>query len=554
MSLPAPRLFPRLIPLLTLMLIMTGCSVLGGGERTESAAAPQPGQPARPTPGSRIVEGGVAEPRTLNPIFVADPTSEELSHLVFNGLVLVHPGSGEPTPDLAASWDVSEDRLTYTFHIRDGILWHDGQSFTAHDVVFTYQLMMDNRIRSPRYSMLSERIRGVSSPDRSTVMFTLRNPDAAFLTEVATLGIVPEHVLSPVLPEELVTDPFGLSSVVGTGPFTLQQWSRGDQIQLRWNERYFKGPVGVETYTYRVLSSSDELFDGLGDGSIDWGRVEPALADEASSIDGVRVESLPGYEMSYVALQLDPDQTRIFLDDRVRQALMFALDREQAVTEIWHDHAQVADGTQPSASAAFAPSETVYRQDLDKARRLLDEAGWIPGADGVRQKDGQRLRFTLSTNGDDPVRKQVADWLIQSWRAIGVEAVPNFEKWSTIREQVVKNRDFEALLLGFRWGIDPDQSIVWSSDSLYDAFNLGNYSNDQLDDLLDQAAASGDIEERQQRYAQVQNAIMTDLPALPLVFPNTTVALTERLEDVEVTAIFMRNRAFTELWQPTASA
>jgi len=360
-------------------------------------------------------------------------------------------------------------------------------------------------------------------------------------------------VLSTVLPEELVTDPFGLSSAVGTGPFILQQWSRGDQIQFRWNERYFKGPAGVESYIYDVVASPDQLFDGLGDGSIDWGRVEPALAEEARSVGGVRVESLPSYEMSYVPLQLDPDKSRIFRDGRVRQALMLALDREQAVTDIWHGHAQVADGTQPPASIAYAPSKTVYRQDLARARQLLDEAGWTPGPDGVRQKDGQRLRFSLSTNGDDPARKQVADWLIESWRAIGVEAIPNFEKWSTIREEVVKTRDFDALLLGFRWGIDPDQSIVWSSDSRYDAFNLANYSSDHVDSLLDQAVASGDIEERKQLYAQVQDTIMADLPALPLFFPNTTVALGERLERAQVTAIFMRNRAFIELWRPSGS-
>lgn len=553
MSGPAYTLFRRLVPLLCLILIISGCSITGGSQTTQGNASPQPGGspvPGQPVPGSRITEGGLIEPRTLNPIFVADPVSEEISHLVFNGLVYVDPKSGEPKPDLAESWEVSDDRLTYTFHLRDSILWHDGQPFAANDVVFTYQLMMNNRVRSPRFSRLVERVHGVGAPDRSTVTFSLIHPDATFLTDLATFGIVPEHLLSTILPEELVTDPFGISSAVGTGPFTLQQWVRGDQISLKRNAQYFKDPPKAESYVYRVLPSAEELLAGLKDGSVDWGEIDPSGVDKAKKISGIRVETLPSYEMSYVSLQLDPAKSRLFQDDRVRKALMLALNRKQAVTDIWHGQAIVADGTQPPASFAHAPSKTVYQQNLEQAKSLLDEAGWKAGTDGIRQKDGQVLRFTLSTNSDDPERKETAEWLIKSWNAIGVHVDRDFQKWSTIREETIRTREFDALLLGFRWGIDPDQTALWSSDSFFDAFNLNHYSNDQLDELLDKAVASGDTEERKQLYAQAQDMVMDDLPSLPLFFPNMTVAVSKKLNNANVTAIFMRNRANIEQWNP----
>ena len=138
----------------------------------------------------------------------------------------------------------------------------------------------------------------------------------------------------------------------------------------------------------------------------------------------------------------------------------------------------------------------------------------------------------------------------QSWNAIGVQVDRDFQKWSTIREETVKTRNFGALLLGYRWGIDPDQTAVWSSDSFFDAFNLNHYSNDQVDALLDKAAASGDINERKQLYAQAQDIVMDELPTLPLFFPDITVAVSKKLSNAQVTTIFMRNRANIEQWNP----
>ncbi|MDI3341970.1 MAG: ABC transporter substrate-binding protein [Sphaerobacter sp.] len=561
----------RVAALLALVLVLVACSPRGQGRSaapgtpgaeaaspgaagTPAAAGAVSGAPQAPVPvGGRIVEGGLTEPRTLNPLFVADPTSEALSHLVFNGLVTVDPSSAEPRPDLAASWDVSEDGLTYTFHLREGVVWHDGQPFSARDVVFTYQTMMNDRARSPRYSRLVERVRQVSAPDAMTVAFQLVHPDASFLSTLATFGIVPEHALVDVLPEELITNPFGLSTAVGTGPFILQQWIRGERIIFRQNERYFRGPVASAEYVFQVVASPEDLVAGLRDGTIDWAELDPAVAAAAAQLDGVTVERLPSFDLTYVALQLDPAKSKLFLDPRVRQALLLGLDREAAARDIWQGQAVVADGTLPPASWAYTASATTYRADLDAARRLLDEAGWVEGPGGVRVKDGVALRFTLTTNGDNPRRRQVAAWLQRSWEALGVQVELRFETWSTVRERAIRTHDFDAVLLGYRWDVDPDQTALWSSDSFFDGLNIGHYANHEVDHLLEQALASGSREERAALYAQMQEQVMRDLPVLPLVFPQLVIARTKDLQAGAITAILVRNRADIERWVSAVS-
>ncbi len=564
------KIWQRIGQCLALALLLAGCDVpLIGSGTTRPAASPtvstSGGAAATETPvvaagaptstaaapaATQVVEGGLTEPRTLNPVLAADAISDELGKLVFNGLVLMDPSSGAPKGDLAKTWDVSDDRKTYTFHLNDAVTWQDGQPFTAQDVVFTYNLMMNGSTGSPRYSELVEHVSAVQAPDLKTVVFTLIRPDSAFLANEATLGIVPEHVLSNVLPAELVTDPFGLTSTIGTGPFTLTKWSHGDELAFTRNPSYFKGAPAYDQYVYKIVSTSQDLVNGLASGSIDWGQLDPSVVDAAQANKSIRVVSVPGDSLDYVALQLDSAKQQLFLDARVREALMLALDRGKLVTDIWKGQATVANGTIPPSSWAAAASSVTYTQDLDKANQLLQDAGWNTGDDGIRSKNGQRLRFKLTTNGDDPIRQQTVNWLIESWRQIGVDVVPDFEKWSTIVQNITHGRDFDGIVLGYRGTVDPDQSTLWSSDSFFDGFNVGHYSNPDVDKLLEDARQNGDANARKADYAKVQDQVMKDLPVLPLVFPNMVVGLSQRLRDVTVTTILIRNRANIEQWHP----
>ncbi|MDW8060477.1 MAG: ABC transporter substrate-binding protein [Thermomicrobium sp.] len=517
-----------------------------GNGRTP-VASPSPVTPT-PTASRGIVEAGFDEPRTLNPLFVADPVSDALSRLVFDGLVTLDPTTGEPVPALAASWDVSRDGTTYTFHLRENVRWHDGQPFGANDVVFTYTRLLDPDVRSPRLSRAAERVKTVEFVDRLTVRITLIRPDASFLATLGTIGIVPEHVLGTVLPQQLITDPFGLSSAVGTGPFILTQWQRGVALTFRANPDYYRGAPAASTYTYRVVSTLDELREGLRAGTIDWATLDAALAGEFSVPDGSVVERYPGYELVLVAWQLDPAKNRLFADPRLRTALLLGTDRAAIVERVWGGRARVAEGLQPPASWAAGDPPVRYAYDPQQAQRLLEEAGWVLGDDGIRVRAGQRLQFRLLATGVDPSRRAVAELLQQQWRALGVDVQLDLRSWGEVRRRATQERDFDALLIGVLWDVDPDQSAVWSSDSFFDGLNFGHYQNPDVDRLLVEAVATTDRARRTEVLRAVEQQVLTDLPVLPLAFPDVVVVRSARLVTPAWNAAVLRTRVGIEQW------
>ena len=498
----------------------------------------------------RIVEGGLQEPRTINPVLVDDPLSDELSRLVFSGLTRLNPETGDPEPDLATGWDVSEDGMTYTFQLREGVTWHDGQSFTAQDVEFTFDLMMDNRTRSPRFSRIVERVAAVEALDERTVEFRLINPYSPLAATIATFGIVPQHILGNVLPDELVAEPFGISTATGTGPFSLLHWDRAERIVFDANRQHHLSPPKFDQYEYRIAPDAEALLSSLEREDIDWARINARLASDVEALAEVELITIPSFEMVSVVLQLDSGITTTFENNDVRRALLHALDRQELVDLIWDGHANVAHSIIPSLSWAASEPETRYEFNPGLAGELLDAAGWTPGGDGIRQRDGAPLQFTLIANGDNPIRRNLAEWLVAQWREIGIDAQVMFDTWSNVRDQITTSRNFESLVLGYRWDVDPDQHAMWSSDSISDAFNLGGYMNRDVDRLLNEALTTNDEATRAQHYAEMQELVLNDLPVLPLAFPDQVLAIGPRLHGEEQTAILLRNRANVAGWVP----
>lgn len=511
---------------------------------------PAPSVTATPTATSRgIVEAGFEEPRTLNPLFVADPLSDALSHLVFDGLVAVDPTSGKLVPALAESWDVNSEGTVYTFHLRDNIRWHDGQPFSARDVLFTYNRLLDPDVRSPRYSRLAERVKSVDLVDERTIRIALIRADTSFLPTLATIGIVPEHVLGSLLPQQLITDPFGLSSAVGTGPFILTQWLRGVSLTFRANPDYYRGAPAVPSYTYQLVTSVEELAAGLRNGTIDWAVLNAEQARQLPADPAIMLERYPGYELVLVAWQLDPAKNKLFADERVRRALLLALDRATLVESVWHGFARVAHGLQPPASWAAETPDQTYPYDPEEARRLLTEAGWVPGDDGIRVREGQRFHFRLLATGADPLRQTLAEKLQQQWRAIGIDVELDLASWAEVRRRATETRDFDALLIGILWDIDPDQSAVWSSDSFFDGLNFGHYLNPTVDQLLIDAVATSDRARRTELYQAIEQHVLSDLPVAPLAFPDCLVVRSARLEAPALNALVVRTRSGIEQWR-----
>ncbi|HEX5164097.1 MAG TPA: ABC transporter substrate-binding protein, partial [Thermomicrobiales bacterium] len=249
----------------------------------------------------------------------------------------------------------------------------------------------------------------------------------------------------------------------------------------------------------------------------------------------VTISDYPTLDFTFYGLNLDTTKTTLFQDREVRQALLYALDREAMIESIRFGYGEVAVGTMPVLSWAYNPDgiELKYPYDPDKAKQLLDDAGWVEGSDGIREKDGQRLAFTMYTNAGNQVREQYLTVLQEYWSAIGVEMTPQLEPFPALVERITETFDFEAYLIGFSWGVAPDQTTMWACDSAHgNGFNTVAYCNEEVDKLLQEGLVETDREKRIEIYTQMQNIIMEDLPHVILDFPQGFTGVSNRVHNV----------------------
>ncbi|HVX30785.1 MAG TPA: peptide-binding protein [Nitrolancea sp.] len=548
----------------------TASSVTGdAGSSSSATAAPSMATPsAQATPnsgtigtpepaahtGGTLVQAAGADATTLNPILEADTVSADITSLIFDALVQVDPQTTEPRGDMAKSWEISTDALTYTFTLQDRITWHDGQPFTAADVKFTYELHMNADTSSPHTAELTERVASVEAPDENTVVFTLTAPASPFLVNNMIYEIVPQHILQSVAPKALAQHPFSTGkegTTIGTGPFMFKEWVKDDHITLVKYTGYWRGEPHLDSFSLKVVPDVTTLVQQLQTGEVDYsGRdgVDEASVKTLQNDGNIVVATYDSFDFTYYGYQLDTEKSKLFQDKAVRQALLYALDREQMVKAIRFGLGQVAIGTMGVDSWAYNPDEIKlkYPFDPDQANKLLDDAGWAKGSDGIRAKDGVKLAFTLHTNSGSDVNTQYAAVMQQSWKAIGIDCTPQEDEWNAFLERLTSTHDFEVFLIGFSWGVDPDQSNMWATAAYEGGLNVNKYSNPQVDDLLEQGIRETAIPTRKQIYTQMQNIIVDDLPSAIIDFPKSIAAYNKRVHNLFPNAVDDRWNA--HLW------
>ena len=515
----------------------------GGVEFLEACAGGGTGtQSATPKKGGHVVEGNFSDVRTFNSMLSSDTASNQVIGLMFDGL-LNSKATGELVPALASDMPkVSSDGMTYTFKLRSGLKWSDGKPITSEDVKFTYSLAQDpayKDVASPRRGDLSKYIKSIDTPDPQTVVFTMTQVFAPFLASHGQYGILPKHVLGTLDAKAINTADFNTAPSVSNGAFKFVKWDKGAQVTLERNDNYWAGAPYLDQWIYKVLPDSVAVTNQLKTGEIDIGPVDPGQADSLKGVDSVTMTEFPVAIFTFYAYQLDPAKTTLFQDKAVRQALAYALDRDSMVKAIDFGLAQVAVGTMPVLSWAYAPDKITnkYPFDINKANQLLDQAGWAKGPDGIRAKDGKKLSFTLWTNAGNTQRGQYVTVMQQMWKAIGVDASPKTEEWNAYITRITETHDFEIFLVGFGWQPDPDQTSMWSCDAYKGGFNLNKYCNPQVDDLLAKGLSTLDQAQRKQYYEQMENLLMDDLPSMILDFPKATSAVNKRVHNLTPNAI-----------------
>jgi peptide/nickel transport system substrate-binding protein len=512
----------------------------GGVELLAAACGPAGTTTQEPKKGGHVVEGNFSDIRTLNSMLSSDTASNQVIGLMFDGLLDVKK-NGDLTGALAKDVPTpSSDGLTYTFKLRDGLKWSDGQPITADDVVFTYKIAYDAAYKdfaSPRRGDLETYIDSVTAPDPTTVVIKTKTVFAPFLGAHSTYGILPKHVLGSLDGKALNTADFNNAPTVVNGPFKFVKWDKGQQVTLERNDGYWGGAPYLDQWIYKVLPDSVAVTNQLKTGEIDIGPVDPGQYDNLKGTDSVEIKEFPVPNFTFYAYNLDPAKPagKLFGQREVRQALLYALNRQQIVTAVFFGHGEVANSVEPPTSWVYKEKPKVlYTFDKAKAEQLLETAGWVKGSDGIRAKGGVKLKFTMITNAGNKQRESMLTVMQQSWKDIGVDATPSLIQFPQLVTQIVDTRTFDMFLVGFNWSVDPDEAPLYHSrNTVPGGFNGAFFKNSEVDKILDDALATLDKNKRKELYGQFQDIMSEEVPSPVILFNHGIWGVSKRVQGTD---------------------
>jgi len=509
----------------------------------------------RPGHGGTYVEGIAGSPHYMNPLLSGyNEVDRDICALIFSGLTRLN-GRGEVEPDLARGWEVTLDGKTYTFYLRSNAYWHDGTPLTADDVVFTIGLLQDpNFPGPPDLGSNVWRVVTVEKMDRRTVRFTLPEPYAPFL-DYTTVGILPAHLLQGVRAGDLPAARFNLNPV-GSGPFRLD----GVEIEegvitalvLRPFSRHYRPRPYLERVRFQFYPSYQAVLNAYAAGEVE-GIAQVTASDlaRARTFPSLNLFSAQIAEYGLVFLNLGRSDLPFFQEREVRQALLYALDRQRIIDEVLQGQAMVAHSPLIPGGWAYSYDVPHYEYSLDTANALLDEAGWsLPASgDGVRRKAGRRLAFTLLTSSE-PERIGVAQMLAEQWASVGVTVTLKTASPLEVREALEK-RDFEAILVHLALPGDPDPYPFWHETQVENGQNYAGFVHRRISEVVEQARYTVAREKRQELYREFQEIFAQEVPALLLYVPVYTYGVDERIHDLQIGPLMYpsdRFRTISDWW------
>lgn len=510
------------------LALLTAAACSGPDEDTGSTG----GESGAPSGAREVTVQLYQAPRGFSPLLASIGPDHLMEQLHWDSLVSA-TADGEYGPRLAESWEVSPDGTTWTFHLRDDVLWSDGEPFTSEDVLFSYNVYANPATGSAyagKFSTVNgaaaladgtaDAVAGFQAPDEHTFVIQLDAPNVALLDELVQpiLFILPQHVVGELPLDGLAENPFFREPTVGLGPYVFQRWVTDDQVEFAANPEY-RDELGLDR-VFTQYVTTDVATAQLETGEIDFAQVAAPDVARVEGIDGITLHRAEG--PGVLALHTAHDSGKL-ADSRVRQAIMYAIDREALVEEVLSGEGKVVDTLVHGPEWAMPDDLVHYGYDPDKARELLAEAGWDPSTE-VRLEivPGQRDRDTATTI----VAAQLQE--------VGINAqVTPYE--AAQLSDAIGQRDFDLLISGYGlFTIDPASMNARLMCSQAGGANISAYCNEELDALLQQGVATTDQAEREEIYAQAQRIVNEEVPIFVLYVPNTLAATSDRLQGFEL--------------------
>ena len=477
-----------------------------------------------------FIESSIGDASYLNPILASDSASSAINGMVFNGLVKYGPQI-ELVGDLAEKWEVSKDGLTILFTLRKNVLWHDGQPFTAEDVQYTFERLLDPEVKTP-YSSNYEKVKSFEVLDPYKIKVTYVEPFVPAL-ESWGMGIVPKHIFKGAKGSQFNEHPAN-KKPVGTGPYIFKEWRTDEKVVLRANPNYFEGKPHINRYIFRIIPDNSVEFLELRNKSIDTMVLTPDQYQAYPEFfEGYKKYRFPRAAYTYIGFNL---KHPLFKEKKVREALAHAINKKEMVEGVLLGMGISATGPFLPSSWAYDPNVKDFEYDPNLAKQILEELGWKDTTgDGLLDKNGSKFEFTLMTNQGNKMRALTAEILQDQLKKVGIKMNIRIIEWSTFIKNFIDKRNFEAIILGWSLSPDPDIYNIWHSSQKKDGqYNFVSYENLEVDHLLEEGRRTFDLNRRKEIYQKIHKIVQADIPYIFLYYPEFLPVVHERFVGPEV--------------------
>lgn len=488
--------------------------------------------------GGALNEGIIGTPSFINPLLATTDADRDLTTLLFSGLMRID-NSGQLIPDLAESYDISSDGLTYTFKLKKDLYWHDGEKITPADIAFTIAKAQESTLKSAKRANW-EGVTVVKGDNE--VKFILKKPYAAFL-ENTTLGILPEHLWKSVANDSFYLSKYNIEAI-GSGAYQIEKIDRDSSgVPTAYNltpfNKFALGEPKIANVKIVFYPNEEKLKEGFQKGEVEsLSAISPDTSKELLE-NGTKITQIPLPRI--FALFFNQNQAEIFTNKEVRQALNLATDRQKIINEVLKGYGVPINGAFPPGTLGYIEDPAAKKTDLAEAKKILEKAGWKLNSSGVMErtvkKKTQTLAFEISST-NIPELKATALILAADWAKIGVKATVRVYELGDLNQNAIKTRKFDTLLFGEVIGRNPDPFSFWhSSQRLYPGLNVAQYANVKVDKLLEQSRITTAEDSKLSQYESIESEIAKDQPAIFIYSPYFLYAVPEKIKGEKFTSL-----------------
>lgn len=501
-----------------------------------------------PATGGTLNEGLIGLPRTINPVLAITEIDRDISSLVYAGLMKY--SDGELVPDIAKSYTVSDDGLTYSFVIRDDVHFQDGIPLTTDDIVFTITKIQEANLKSPRRPDWTNIV--INQKSETEISFTLKQAYSPFLTNT-TVGILPKHIWGSLTDNEFIFNNHNIEPV-GAGPYKVTSVKKDSEsipteyTLKTWHGYHEKVPY-LSSIVFKFFADENKAISALKDGTIDSLPAVSALASSELAESSIEKYTLLSEPLPRIfGIFFNQNQNPVLADKVVRRALEMAIDRQEIIDSVLFGYGMPLTGPLPLYTSGLTDSHnsietttetsTTTPSRIIKAMEYLEDNGWSKNSDGIYEKETksstQQISFTLYT-ADTPDLKKTADIIEDFWKRLGVSIEIKVFESNDLYQNIIKTRKYDALLFGEQIGKDRDLYAFWhSSQRNAPGLNVSMYTNSKVDKLLEDIRKTDDAKLRSEKYVELDELIRNDIPAIFLYSPNFIYVIPKSIQNIRL--------------------